>query len=202
MANYDNLMSPNMLELNDTYAVKILICYFLHQINRPLTPDQLTEIATGDGIINYFIFTEAMNQLLEAGTVRLEQMDWGENADGEQVYVLSELAKAGADDFKRMVPTVLRDKILSSGLKFFAKLKNEHDVKTTVTETERGYSVGVHCTDGPFLLMDLKLYAPDREQAELLREKITENPADFYAKILDFALENKEYRPEPREVQI
>lgn len=197
MANYDNFMTPNMLSLDDAYAVKILICYFLRQINRPITPDQLTEIATDDGIINYFVFMEAMNQLLEAKTVTLEKQD-----DGEDAYVLSELAKLGADEFKRMLPKILRDKILSSGLRFFAKLKNENNVDSYVAEMERGYAVGVRCTDGPFVLMDLKLYAPDREQAELLQDKIVKNPADFYAKVLDFALENEDYKPEPKEVEL
>lgn len=197
MANYDNFMTPNMLSLDDAYAVKILICYFLRQINRPITPDQLTEIATDDGIINYFVFMEAMNQLLEAKTVTLEKQD-----DGEDAYVLSDLAKLGADEFKRMLPKILRDKILSSGLRFFAKLKNENNVDSYVAEMERGYAVGVRCTDGPFVLMDLKLYAPDREQAELLQDKIVKNPADFYAKVLDFALENEDYKPEPKEVEL
>lgn len=196
MANYDKYITPNMMNLTDTYAVKILICYFLRQINRPITPLQLTEIATDDGIVNYFVFTEAMNQLLEAKTITIEQ------EDGEEYYVLSELAKLGADDFKRMVPKSFRDKILGSGLRFFAKLKNENDVKASITEQEKGFTVGIHCTDGPLMLMDLKLYAPDREQAELLRDKIIENPADFYGKVLDFALENEEYRPEPTEVEI
>ena len=196
MANYDKYITPNMLNLTDTYAVKILICYFLRQINRPITPLQLTEIATDDGIVNYFVFTEAMNQLLEAKTITVEEQD------GEEYYVLSELAKLGADDFKRMVPKSFRDKILGSGLRFFAKLKNENDVKISITEQERGYSVGVHCTDGALMLMDLKLYAPDREQAELLADKIEKNPADFYGKVLDFALDNGDYKPETTEVEI
>ena len=62
MANFDRYVTPNMLNLTDSYAVKILICYFLRQINRPITPEQLTEIATADGVINYFVYTEAMNQ--------------------------------------------------------------------------------------------------------------------------------------------
>lgn len=196
MANYDKYITPNMMNLTDTYAVKILICYFLRQINRPITPLQLTEIATDDGIVNYFVFTEAMNQLLEAKTITIEQ------EDGEEYYVLSELAKLGADDFKRMVPKSFRDKILGSGLRFFAKLKNENDVKVSISEQEKGFTVGIHCTDGPLMLMDLKLYAPDREQAELLADKIMLNPADFYGKVLDFALDNEEYRPEPTEVEI
>lgn len=192
--NYEKYITPNMLNLTDTYAVKILICYFLRQINRPITPDQLVEIATEDGIVNYFIFTEAVNQLLEAKTIMLEERD------GDEVYVLSELAKFGADDFKRMVPKSFRDKILSSGLKFFAKLKNQNDVKISISEQSRGFSVNAICTDGGLTLMDLRLYAPDREQAELLADKIMMNPSDFYSKVLDYAIENEEYEPEAKEV--
>ena len=192
--NYEKYITPNMLNLTDTYAVKILICYFLRQINRPITPDQLVEIATEDGIVNYFIFTEAVNQLLEAKTIMLEERD------GDEVYVLSELAKFGADDFKRMVPKSFRDKILSSGLKFFAKLKNQNDVKISISEQSRGFSVNAICTDGGLTLMDLRLYAPDREQAELLADKIMMNPSDFYSTVLDYAIENEEYEPEAKEV--
>lgn len=195
MTNIEKYITPNMMNLTDTYAVKILICYFLRQINRPITPNQLTEIATDDGIVNYFVFTEALNQLLEAKTVILEEQD------GEQYYVLTELAKFGADDFKRIVPKSFRDKILSSGLRFFAKMKNENDVRISITQTERGCVVNAVCTDGGLTLMDLKLYAPDREQAELLGDKIMQNPADFYGKVLDYALENEEYSPEAKEIE-
>lgn len=196
MANYDKYITPNMMNLTDTYAVKILICYFLRQINRPITPMQLTEIATDDGIVNYFVFTEAINQLLDAKTITIDEQD------GEEYYVLSDLAKIGADDFKRIVPKSFRDKILGSGLRFFAKLKNEKDVKVSISEQERGYTVGIHCTDGPLMLMDLRLYAPDREQAELLADQIIKNPADFYGRVLDFALNNEDYKPEITEVEI
>lgn len=192
MANLDKF--SNMMNLTDTYAIKILVCYFLKQINRPITPDQLTQIATEDGLINYFIFTEAIKQLLEAKTLILEERG------GEQYYVLTDMARFGADDFKTMVPKGLRDKILVSGLKFFAKLKNENDVRISCTEQQKGWSVNVLCTDGGLTLMDLKLYAPDREQAELLGEKIMLNPADFYGRVLDYALENEEYSPEPIEL--
>lgn len=194
MNYYDKYLTPDMLNLNDTYAVKILICYFLRQINRPITPEQLAEIATGDGIVNYFVLSDAMNQLIEAKTVILEE------SEGESHYVLTDLARFGADGLGDMVPKRFRDRILSAGLKFFAKLKNEKDVKVSVAEEERGCRVDILCTDGGLTLMDLKLYAPDRQQADLLADKVSMNPADFYARVLDFALENEEYKPEPTEV--
>lgn len=194
MNYYEKYLTPDMLNLNDTYAVKILICYFLRQINRPITPEQLAQIATGDGIVNYFVFSDAMNQLIEAKTVILE------DSEGESHYILTGLARIGADGLGDMVPKRFRDRILSAGLKFFAKLKNENDVKVQIEEGERGCAVDVLCTDGELTLMQLKLYAPDRQQAQLLADKVVLNPADFYGKVLDFALENEEYEPEPTEV--
>lgn len=194
MANFDKYVTPNMLNLTDTYAVKILICYFLRQINRPITPDQLTDIATNDGVLNYFVFMEAMNQMLESGTITIEE------SDGEQYYVLSPIGRAGADDFKKIVPRSFRERILSSGLKFFAKLKNDRDVKVSITEQNRGYTVNCLCTDVGMVLMDLKLFAPDKEQANMLADKIMLNPSDFYGKILDYAVTNEDYKPDPKEV--
>jgi hypothetical protein len=179
-----------MLSLTDSYAVKILLCFFLKQVDRPVTPNQLTEIATADGIINYFYYTEAINSLLEAKTISLE------NINGEDFYVLSEKGKDGADSFKTLVPKLFRNKILESGLKLFAKLKFEKNVSCTVEIAEKGYIVHCICNDMDIVLMELKLFAPDKEQAELLREKILKNPSDFYGNVLDYALKNKDYEPD------
>ncbi|MCD7784623.1 MAG: DUF4364 family protein [Oscillospiraceae bacterium] len=191
---YDDYLTEDMLSLHDEMSVKILISYFLRQINRPITPVQLAEIATSDGIVNYFVYSSVVESMLEDGMLTLEK-----NGD-EEYYVLSEAARAGAESFKQQVPQRFRNKILSAGLKFFARLKNENDVKVAVEPQEKGYLVGVTCTDMGTTLMDLKIYAPDEEQADLLAEKIRLNPTDFYAKVIDFATENEEYEPEVKEV--
>lgn len=190
MDSIDKFISPNMLSLTDSYAVKILICFFLNQIERPVTPNQLMEIATTDGIINYFYYTEAIQGLLEAGTIIEEEIE------GITYYRLSEMGKKGADAFKNLVPKSFRDKILSSGLKLFAKLKNEHDVKCEIEKSEKGYRIVCTCIDMDVVLMELKLFAPDLDQAKLMKEKILLNPTEFYGKVLDYTLENEEYVPD------
>ncbi len=193
MDSFERFLTSNMLSLTDSYAVKILLCFFLKQIDRPVTPDQLTEIATCDGIVNYFYYTEAVNSLLEAGTIKVEMID------GEDFYVLSEIGRNGADSFKTLVPKLFRNKILESGLKLFAKLKFKKNVSCEIIECASGYLVECICRDMDIVFMDLKLFAPDLEQAELLKEKILLNPSDFYGNVLDFALENKDYKPEVNE---
>ncbi len=195
MDRFEKYITPNMLNLTDTYAVKILICYFLKQMSRPITPDQLTEIATADGIVNYFIYMEAMNQMLESGTIILVEKD------GKSWYKLSEIGELGATSFKRLVPKSFRDKILSSGLKFFAKMKNDNDVKIEIEQLEKGCSVNCVCKDGKLTLLEMKLFAPDMEQAQLVAERIKNNPADFYGKVIDYAISNEEYEPDISDIE-
>lgn len=194
MDAFDKFITPDMLTLKDSYAVKILICYFLDQINRPVTPQQLIEIATDDKIINYFYYTEAMNSLIENETILIE------NIDGAEYYVLSEKGKEGAQSFKSIVPKSFRDKILSSGLKLFSKLRIENDVKCEIQKLEKGFSVSCFCKDMDVVLMDLTLFAPDLEQAKLIKEKIMQNPTAFYGNVLDYVLDNKEYVPNIDEI--
>lgn len=193
MANYDKFI-PASLTLDDTYAIKILICYFMRQIDRPITHNQLAEIATADGSVNYFVFSGVLAGMIDSGMIIPKTID------SEEYYTLSENAYEGANDFKRMVPKSFRDRILTSGLKFFAKLKNDNDVKIDTVRMDRGYSVNCVCKEGELTLMELKLFAPDEEQAQMLADKIRDNPADFYAKVIDYALENEEYEPQPEEV--
>ncbi len=193
MIKHNEYLNPS-LKLDDTYEVKILLAYFMWQLGRPITRNQLTEIATADGGVNYFLYSDAVEQMLSSNMIITQ------NIDGEEYYTLSESAKRGANDFKRFVPKSFRDRILSRGLKFFAKLKNDKSVNVEIVKMEKGYSVNCLCTESGISLMDLKLFAPDEEQAKMLADKISLNPADFYSKIIDFAIENEEYDPEPEEV--
>lgn len=192
---YINSVTPEILNPTDQYEVKILLAYFLHQIERPVTPNQLTEIATGDGIVNYFLLSEAVNEMLSAGTLELKEIE------GTSYYVLTEKGKEGALSFKKLVNKSVRDRIYAAGLRFFAKLKNQRDVTFEITELEKGYLLHCKCMDNELELMDLTLFAPDKGQAEYLQSKIMQNPTDFYCKVMDYIIENEEYVPSVSELE-
>ncbi len=188
--DYSNLnITPDIFNPTDVYEVKILLAYFLFQMDRPVTPNQLTEIATGDGIVNYFLYAEAVSEMLENETLSLSEQE------GTSYYVLTEKGREGAQSFKKLVSKSVRDRIYAAGLRFFAKLKAEHDVKFEITPVKKGYSVHCTCDDNGLVLMDLTLYAPDKEQAEYIKSKIMMNPTDFYCRVMDYVIENEEYVP-------
>ena len=176
--DYSSLnITPDIFNPTDVYEVKILLAYFLFQMDRPITPNQLTEIATGDGIVNYFLYSEAVSEMLKNETIKLEERE------GTVYYFLTQKGKDGAQSFKKLVSKSVRDRIYAAGLRFFAKLKAEHDVRFEISQ------------DNGLTLMDLTLFAPDKEQAEFIKSKILMNPTDFYCQVMDYVIENREYIP-------
>lgn len=192
--DYSNLnITPDILNPTDIYEVKILLAYFLYQMDRPITPNQFTEIATGDGIVNYFMFSEAISEMIDNNTITLIEHE------GTAYYVLTDKGKSGAQSFKKLVSKSVRDRIYAAGLRFFAKLKAERDVRFEILPYDKGYKVHCTCEDNGLILMDMTLFAPDKEQAEYIKSKIMMNPTDFYCKVMDYVIENEEYVPSIQE---
>ena len=189
MPKPEEFISNDMKNVSEVYQVQILLAYFLNQINHLCTLNQLLEIATGDGIVNYFVYTEAVSSMLDNGVI--EQVE----IEGTTYYRLTEKGRVGSETFKKQVPKSFRDKIYASGLRLFARLKNERDVSFNVEKTDKGYMVNCKCMDNEIPLMDITLFAPDEEQANYIKAQIKMNPTDFYCNVLDFIISNKEYVP-------
>lgn len=174
------------MELTELHTVKILLCYLLEKLNKPITEEQLYEIAVSDEIINYFLFSEAMEELIKNETIIKK--------DG--VLVLTNKGISCAKQFHQYVPKSFRDKLHKGALQYFARLKRENEVVCDVLPAEKGRYVRCRILDPQGDLMDLRLFAPDDEQAQLICEKIMLNPSAFYGKIINFALDNVEDEPE------
>ncbi len=180
-------------ELNSVHYVKVLLCYLLNRLNRPVTEEQLYEIVLDSEVINYFFYTEALGELIENKSAERVKR-------GEKTFIeLTEKGRHGADYFDAAVPHYFRKRILKSAVYYFARLERESDAQTETVVTEKGYEVRCKISDADYDLMRISLYAPDEEQAELIKEKILLNPADFYRRIVGFALENTEEEIEEQE---
>lgn len=173
-------------ELNSAHYVKVLLCYLLKRLDRPVTEEQLYEIALDSGVINYFFYTEALNGLIENKSAEKVKR-------GDKTYVeITEKGRHGADYLDNTVPRYFRMKILKAAMYYFARLERESWADVKIVPTEKGCEVQCSISDADYDLMRMSLYAPDSEQAELIKEKIMLDPADFYRSVIGFALENEE----------
>lgn len=186
MENFTRMSEAASTELKDIQTVKILICYLLYRINKPIDSEQLYDIAVGTEIINYFFYQDAIDYLIKNDSIKIS------TDNNIKIFELTEKGKNCAKTLRGYVPKSFRDKIVQAALKYFARIKYENEVKIEYIKLKKGYYVHCRCLDIGDDLMDLKLYAPDLSQAELLGKNIMINPTGFYSKILNFALNNEE----------
>ncbi len=186
MENHSKMSELATTELRDGQTVRILICYLLYRINKPVDSEQLYDIAVTTGIINYFFYQDAMDYLIKNNSISVEK-----NKNSE-IYTLTEKGINCAKTLRGYVQKSYRDNIVKAALRYFAKVKYENEVKIEYIELEKGFYVHCRCLDIGEDLLDLKLYAPDRTQAEMIGRNIMLNPAGFYSKIVNIALNNRE----------
>jgi len=176
----------NNIEMYSAHDVKVMLCYLLDKLKNPVTEEQLYEIVQESEIINYFYYTEAMGDLLKnESVVRVER-------NGEIYIEATEKGKYGAEYFNDSIPYYFRKKLLKTAMYYFARLKRESEADIEITEVANGCEVNCRIKDTNFDLMRISLYAPDYDQAKVIKDKILLNLTDFYSRIIGFALENEE----------
>ncbi|MGN0636896.1 MAG: DUF4364 family protein [Huintestinicola sp.] len=169
-------------ELNSVHSVKILLCYILEKLNRPVTEEQLRLISEDSGVINYFYYSDALSELIRNGSVISDKGS----------ISLTEKGRLGSEYFNRYIPLVFRKKLLKAALGFFIREQNEDMCSCAVSEAEDGCMVSFALSDGGRELINMSFFAPDTAQGELIAERIRSNPGGAYKKILGFLLDNSE----------
>ena len=59
--------------VRDPSTVKIMICYLLQRLDRPVSESELVELLTGDQTVNYFLLTTALSGLKKLGAPASER---------------------------------------------------------------------------------------------------------------------------------
>lgn len=189
----ENLLKMSQIAtppLMDTHMANILICCLLEQLDKPISPTQLYDIAVGTDIINYFFYQEAITYLQKNGSLLLKQ-----DEEGHDWFYLTETGVECAKQLKEYVAKPYRDKIVLEAKQYFKRQKRREEVKISYVPLKKGYHVQVRYLDLQSDLMDLKLYAPDLKQAKYLGTQIMRNPANFYGKVLEAVFSNREEEP-------
>lgn len=174
-------------QIKDVPTMNILICYLLYKIDTPVEIEDMYDITVGTGFVNYFYYQDSIDYLLTNKLIKTDT-----DKDGRTYYMLLPKGLACAKELKKYAPKSYRDKLVLIALKYFARIKSEREVLIRYIELEKGCYIHIRCPDNMCDLMDLKLFAPDLRQAQIIGEKIMDNPAGFYGKIIELALSNEE----------
>lgn len=169
----------------DLNSVKLLICYLLYHIESDIDSDALYEIAVDSGIINYFYYNDAIDELIVNDTIYSKA-----DENGKIFFSLSKKGVQFVKDFSSYVQRSFRDRLMYEAMKYKANISKRACINVRYEDNEDGCSLICSVRDSNKQLIDLTLYTESRFQAELIGEKLTMDASDFYKKFINFLLDN------------
>ncbi len=158
---------------------KLMNLYMLRQVNFPLTNAQLSNFFLEREYTTYFTLQQALNELLEAGLIRMETLH------NSTRYEITKEGEETLDFFgKNISPAIIRD--MDEYLKENRfRMRNEVGVVSDFYKsTSHDYVVHCEVREGKNVLIGLDVSVPDQDQAELMCSHWKECSQEIYAFIM------------------
>ena len=174
--------SPKII-IDDKLTIQIYLCFLLEQLGS-LTDEQLSDIITEIEAVNFFEYLEALSIAKEKSLILST-----EEKKGKFVLSLLPQGETMAREFFHRVPLSVREKSIEYGKYMLEMADLERSIICRIERTD--YNGPCYLTvrfpneiNGGEL-MNLKIYAPDFEQAKQMRERFYEKPSEIVTKIMN-----------------
>ncbi len=173
--------------IEDKLTLQIYLCFLLDKLG-DLMEDQLSEIVTETNTAGGLEYLEALSLNQEKEMIKSEETKKG--------TVLSLLPRGltMSREFYHRIPCSIRDKSVEYG-KYLLKMADME--RSVICRILRDDFNGPCYLTVRFLneikgneLMNLKIYAPDYEQAKQMRERFYERPTDIVTNIMNMFIKD------------
>ena len=165
------------------YEIKVLICYMLAALDRPLPAQGLVEVLSAGGIANYFEAVDAVSSLLKSGHIEERADETGENC-----YVVTPVGRSAAETFEKDLPSSVRQHALEGAQQYLLHRRRRAQNRASITRVADGYQLSRSIEDVGSNLLDLTVLLPSRESCQQARERFFNDPVTFYQGLLELLL--------------
>ncbi|MDO5603005.1 MAG: DUF4364 family protein [Oscillospiraceae bacterium] len=157
--------------LTSETEIKILLCYLLASVGRPLSQGQLEEALAGKELVNCFELAHALQALCRQG--HIQQQD--------ELYHITPSGVNLSEMLATDVPVSVRETALSAVLHLERLSRQSLHNQSEIKAEEHGYLVRCRIVDkaGP-PVFQLEVYLPDLASAQLAQKKFIENGDAVY----------------------
>ena len=164
--------------LFSTAEVRILICYILSSIKKPVPGRMLADILHYEGIANVFEVNDSIAALCDSGHLEVY------NA-AEDTYIATKKGCEVAETLKTSLPFSVKDRAYNAALKMVSRFNNAKE--TDIKISREGNKTFITCSalDGIDAFMSVKLMVTHEEQALRIKERFINNPSKIYSSIID-----------------
>ena len=173
--------------LRSKYEIKTLICYLYYSVKENMSRDLVIEAIREDELANFFEVSAAFDELVSD-----KSLVEADSVDGEQTYTLSENGRMIAMQLDSTVAYSVKDKALKCAIKLLADKKTAWENFVDIEKTENGFNVKCTVSGGDVDLLSFTLYAPDIDQAEIIKKSFLSYPSTVYKSMLALMTKDRE----------
>lgn len=173
--------------LRSKQEIKVLICYIFNSVKESITKSVILEAIMEHELANFFEVSVAFDELIETGNLEED----GE-VDGEAAYSVTENGKVVAEQLESMLSYSVKEKALCCALELLGQKRTARENTVEITKQESGYEVKCRVSGGDLDLLSFTLYAPDEDQAEIIKKSFLSYPTAVYKTMLALMTQNRE----------
>ena len=162
--------------LKEGYRVRILVCLLMKGLGCPLKQEEILEIFSREGSVDYFTLVTALSELISTGHLTVGK---------EDALTLSALGAETAVNLKEAIPLSLRDKVLRAGYAYLEKKRRDNEIKVEIVPHQNGFHVVGTLHEGALTYLSLSFFAPDKEQSERIAKNFYRKADTLYQKLLE-----------------
>lgn len=164
--------------LKDRSEIKLMVCYLLKTINKPLTRTQINEILQKDKIANYFEINGAVSDLVSSGQITSEIVD------DDELITITPRTELSVAIIERDLPRTLRERAVNAALNILQRDRIKKESTVTCVPHGEGYHVTFTVCDMDTELLKVTVYVSDERQIEIIKRNFYNNAVDIYSNVI------------------
>lgn len=175
----------NLGGMRSKNEIKTLICYLYNSVKENMDKGIIIQAILKQGLANYFETSSAFDDLVMNGNLI--------PADNEhKTYSLTEKGAEIAKQLDSTVAYTIKEKAYACAVKLLGEKKKEIENRVNISKNDNGFTVECSVSGGDMDLMKLNIYAPEMEQALILKKNFLDNPNKAYKVLLALLTKDKE----------
>lgn len=174
---FDEGIAPGGLRSKN--EIKILICYLFDAVNDKMSQSLVVEAIRADELANFFEIVVAFEELVKDGNLVKSDM-----VDNEQTFVLSDNGRVIARQLETTLAHSVKQKSYDCALRLLSERKTARENFVDIQKCDNGFEVVCRVSGGEIDLLSFTLYAPNYEQAEVIKRNFLSYPQTVYKTML------------------
>lgn len=163
--------------------IKLLICYIINNMEKPLNRNDFCDEMHAEGIANYFELAEAFTDLTRKELIK--EVEHG-------LFSLTATGKNTIHELKENLPSQIRKRAYIATVKMLRRKKHQEETKVTVEQTDKGeYILTCSILEGEKELLTVKMNFPNFELAQNAKNIFWDSPEKIYCGVAELLTHKK-----------